>query len=185
MTRRLLYAWTALLLTVVTMQPSARAMSEAGEAEIKAAFLCKFGNYIDWPASATPGRGPFAIAVAGSADDAFAVQRVASSATVAGEPIKVARLVPGAPLQEALRDARIVYVTRGESARVAEIASIARERSLLLVTESGEPPPGGMVNFVVSQNKVRFDIDLHAAAAAQLKISGRLLSVARKVTGAP
>jgi hypothetical protein len=42
-----------------------------------------------------------------------------------------------------------------------------------------------MVNFVVANDRVRFDIALQPAEHSSLKISGRLLTLARKVTGAP
>jgi hypothetical protein len=53
---------------------------------------------------------------------------------------------------------------------------------LLVVTEAQQgPPAGSMINFVSEADKVRFDVALAPAEQGGLKISARLLAVARKV----
>jgi hypothetical protein len=154
--------------------------AEASEPEIKAAFLCKFGNYVEWPSGAA-GAEPasFGIAIAGSEAETDVLQRVAAGTKVNGRPIRVRRLLAG----EAPQDERIVYVARSQAARAGELAATAQERGMLLVTDAAEAGIHGMVNFVIEDNKVRFDVDLAEATTARLKVSGRLLSVARRVTG--
>jgi hypothetical protein len=161
----------------------AAAAPDASEAEIKAAYLCKFGNYVEWPAgAASAAAGPsFGIAIAGSEAETDVLQRVAVGSNVDGRPIRVRRLAAG----DTLLDERIVYVTHSQAARAAELAPAAIERRALLVTEAADPgSPGGMVNFVIEDNRVRFDVDVAEAAAAHLKLSARLLTVARRVQGA-
>jgi hypothetical protein len=160
------------------------AAPDASEAEIKAAFLCKFGNYVEWPAPAAAASAAeppsFGIAIAGNEAEAGVLQRVAAATNVGGHPIRVRRLLAG----EAPQDERIVYVARSQAARAAELAATAAERGMLLVTDAADGGiHGSMVNFVIEDNKVRFDVDLAEAATARLKVSGRLLSVARRVTG--
>jgi len=155
---------------------------DASEAEIKAAYLCKFGDYIEWPAPAASAadRTSFGIAIAGNEAEADVLQRVAAGTSVGGRPIRVRRLAAG----DTPQDERIVYVTRSQAARAPELAAAAAERGMLLVTDG--PEAGihrSMVNFVTEDNKVRFDVDLAEAASARLKLSGRLLSVARHVMG--
>jgi len=108
------------------------------------------------------------------------LQRVAAEARVDGRPIRVRRLAPG----ETLDDERILYVTHTQAARFAQLVGTALERGVLVVTDGTEPgAPAGVVNFVVVDDKVRFDVDLGAAATARLKLSARLLSVARRIVG--
>jgi hypothetical protein len=75
---------------------------------------------------------------------------------------------------------------------VAFVGGDARGLAAALAAGTGRPvltitaaPPGatttGMINFVVVDDKVRFDVALPPADAARLKISSRLLAVARKV----
>jgi hypothetical protein len=44
---------------------------------------------------------------------------------------------------------------------------------------------GGMIGFLLEDNKVRFEINLEAAERAKLKISARLLALAKTVIGGP
>src|SRR5689334_9682817 len=93
------HAWRrALVLAVlvaVTMAAQRGWASEAQEAEyrIKAAFLCKFGNYVEWPD--TPASGvqlPFELGVMASAAVADEVLAAARGGSVGGRPIVVRRL---------------------------------------------------------------------------------------------
>jgi len=55
---------------------------------------------------------------------------------------------------------------------------------MLIVTETpGALAQGGVVNFVVEDGRVRFDISLDAAERRGLKLSSRLITVARNVIG--
>jgi hypothetical protein len=170
------------LALVAALAQAPPAAAAASEAEIKAAFLCQFGNYVEWPAataSAAEGLG-FGIAIAGNELEADVLQRVAAAANVGGRPIRVRRLAAG----ESPRDERILYVTRSQAARAPELAPSAVERGMLLVTDAAEAGiHGSMVNFVTEDDKVRFDVDVAGASAARLKLSARLLSVARRVIG--
>ena len=176
-----------LLVLGAVIAPFAVALShaapEASEAEIKAAFLVRFGNYIDWPAGgASAASAPFGIDVLGDSAIAAELERAASHSQVASRAIQVRRLAPG----DSLGDARIVFLARSESGRLGEVLASARDQPILVVTEvDGAVPSGAALNFVVVDNKVRFDVDLTAAEAAHLKISARLLSVAHRVIGAP
>ncbi len=70
--------------------------------------------------------------------------------------------------------------------RPAELLSAARWRPILTVSETDDAPgAGGVINLVVAEDRVRFDVSLRAAEANNLKISSRLLGVARKVLRGP
>ena len=108
--------------------------------------------------------------------------RAAAGKTVNGKPIVVRQIGN----RDALDDVAIVYVGRSHPAPVAETLAALRRRPILTVTESADAQAAGsIVNFVIVDDRVRFDIALPAAEQSNLKISGRLLALARKVTGAP
>jgi hypothetical protein len=152
---------------------------EAGEVRIKAAFLYKFGGFIEWPPRAFAGAdSAFTIGVVGSDAVAVELEQVAAGRTVQGRPIGGRRLKRGEPLA----GLQVLFVGRGESARLGEILAAAKGQPLLVVTDSAETlPPGSMINFVAAEDKVRFDIALPPAERGELKISSRLLAVARRV----
>jgi hypothetical protein len=150
------------------------------EYQVKAAFVCKFGNYIDWP---PPGLGPagepFRIGVAASETVVEEFRRTAAAASVAGRPVEVRRLSRGEPPE----GVHALFVSRGMAAQLPGLLGAVQGRPVLTVTELDPGGTTGMINFVVVDDKVRFDILLPAAMQSGLKISVRLLGVARKVEG--
>jgi hypothetical protein len=92
----------------------------------------------------------------------------------------VRRVGPG----DSLDGLHILFVARGPASRLATALAAVKDRPILTVTES-EPgaEPGSIVNFVVVDDKVKFDVSLPAAERSSLKVSARLLGVARQVAG--
>jgi hypothetical protein len=80
----------------------------------------------------------------------------------------------------------VLFIGRAEGGRLAEILAAAKGQPLLTVTESAQALElGSVINFVIVDDKVRFDVALVPADLGSLKISARLLSVARKVVSRP
>ena len=172
-----------LLLADARAQSSVLPDARAAEAQIKAAFICKFGNYIEWPGREKGGSdAPFVIAAIASDAVAEELTHAAAGRTVNGRPIVVRKLARGDPVD----DVAILFVARTHSAALADTLASIRGRPILTITEADDTSTAGsMVNFVVVDDRVRFDIALQPAERSSLKISGRLLTLARKVTGAP
>lgn len=171
-----------LLLGEVRGQSSVLSDGASAEVRLKAAFICKFGNYVEWPTGEKKVEEPFVIGALTSSVVVGELTRAAAGHAINGRPIVVRMIAPG----DALDGLAIVYVGRSHSARLAELLSAIRGRPILTVTESDQAiDDGSMVNFVTVDDRVRFDIVLPAAERSSLKISGRLLALARKVVGAP
>ncbi len=150
------------------------------EYQVKAAFVCKFGNYIDWPAHALGAAGePFRIGVLAGSGIVEEFRRTAAASSVGGRAVEVKRLARG----DALDGLHIVFVSRAMAAHAAEVIASLQGRPVLTVTELDPAVATGMINFVVIDDKVRFDILLAPAVQGGLKISVRLLGVARRVEG--
>lgn len=176
-----LLARRTLLLAALGAASAARAGDEDSvEYQVKAAFVCKFGNYIEWPPQAMGAAGePFRIGVLGSELVQEEFRRTAAAASVGGRPVEVRRLARG-ELPEGLH---AVFVARAMAAQAAAVIAAARGKPILTVTELDPGGAAGMINFVVVEDKVRFDILLPPALQSGLKISVRLLGVARRVEG--
>ena len=155
--------------------------AEALEYRIKAAFVCKFASYVEWPAQvfARPD-SPIVIGVVASDAVADELTRTAAGLSADGRPLVVRRLHRGDPVT----GAHLLYIARSEEGRLAETLAAARGQPVLVVTESNQAAAlGSMINFVVVDDKVRFDISLQAADLSRLRISARLLGVARTLIG--
>jgi hypothetical protein len=154
---------------------------DAAEHRIKAAFLSKFGAYVEWPARAFAGPdSPIRIGVIG--DDAIAAEltQLTAGRQVAERGVLVRRMQRG----EALDGLHILFVGRTDAARLGEILAKAKGQPLLTVTDSDSDDAlarGSIINFVLVQDRVRFDVATAPAEHGNLKISSRLLGVARQV----
>ncbi|NRF66474.1 YfiR family protein [Aquincola sp. S2] len=155
----------------------AEAGLQASEYQVKAAFICKFASYVEWPPGDRADQ-PFVIGVLGSDEVAQELTRAAAGMSVQGRSMVVRKL----PRPEALAGVHILFIARSHGGRLAELLASARGQPLLTVTET-EPAStaGSIINFVLVDDKVRFDIALPLAEQGNLKISARLLGVARKV----
>jgi uncharacterized protein DUF4154 len=154
------------------------------EHRVKAAFLYKFAGYVDWPtASFARPDTPVTIAVLGAEPVAEELVQAVAGRTVDGRPVMVKRLKPG----ESLAGVHILFIGKAESARLGQLAQTAQPRAILTVTESdGALAQGSIINFVMADRRVRFEISLDAAEKSGLKLSSRLLAVAQQVrTGTP
>jgi len=169
-----------LLATLGATAPQAQPAS-AGEYQVKAAYLVKFFSYVEWPPQAFEQRdSPFVLGVLAADAVAEEVERAATAATVEGRAVQVRRLQPADAAGSGA--AHLLFIDRSRNGQLADTLAQVRGRPLLTVTESEQAlAQGGMINFVIVENKVRFDIALAPAEASQLKISARLLSVARRV----
>lgn len=170
----------ALVALATAVSPAARPAVAQGsiESDIKAAFLYNFTKFIEWPAL-PQGSEPFRICVIGDPAFAQAVDRIIDGESLQGHPLR--RIDPQTP-QEA-RDCGILYVGAAETDRGMRIAAAVRQAPVLVV---GEGPrfvsQGGAIAFVLDNNRVRFDINTTATSRAGLKVSSKLLRVARNVT---
>jgi hypothetical protein len=170
------------LLTALSAVGSVRAGGDDSlvEYQVKAAFVCKFGNYIEWPAQALGAAGePFRIGVLASEAVVEEFRRTAAASAVGGRPVEVRRLARGDP-PEGLH---ALFVSRSMTAQLPALLAAVQGRPVLTVTELDPGGATGMINFVVVDDKVRFDILLPPALHSGLKISVRLLGVARRVEG--
>jgi len=158
----------------------AQGTANLAEYQIKAAYLYKFLGFIEWPPSAfQPPDAPLTIGVLGAGSLADELTQIVANRQAGGRPVLVRRVQPGQPTT----DLHVLFVARAETHRLAAMAAATKDKPLLVVTETDEAATqqGSAINFVVVDDKVRFDVALQAVERASLKVSARLLTVARKV----
>jgi len=156
----------------------------ASELRVKAAYLYKFGAFVEWPAQTfSAADAPVVIGVLGADGLADELATLVGGRSLQGRPIGVRRLRAG----EGLAGVHMMFI--GPQATGTGGGLLAAARGLHVLTVTDEPPsevPRGMINFVSDNGRVRFDVCLKAAQQAGLVISARLLAVARRVVpGAP
>ena len=153
------------------------AESTSAERSVKAAFLYKFLNYVDWPAEAEPS-SPMTIGVIGADDIAADLGRITQGRTINNRAIRVRQIRDG----DNVTGVHLLFIAGTDSARLRRQLAAIQQRPVLVVTESeGALGMGSVINFRLVEDRVRFDISLEAAEKNSLKLSSRLLTVALNV----
>lgn len=151
--------------------------SKPEEYQVKAVYLFNFGKFIDWPAPAARDDS-FAICVLGR--DPFGA---VLDSTLAGESINDKKLVARriATAQDS-SDCRIVFISASEAGRIKQVLAGVEKAGVLTVSDAPDfTASGGMIQFVLKDNKIRFEVNLGAAQKAGLTFSSQLLKVATDV----
>jgi len=156
----------------------AQADNSSAESQVKAAFLYKFLNFVEWPPqSFASGDSPIVIGVVGADRIAEELALVLANRNANGRPVVARRLQRG----DSVAGLHMLFIGRAET-RANDWLNAAKTQPLLTVSETDDAfAQGSTINFVVVENKVRFDVALRPAEQGNLKISSRLLAVARKV----
>ena len=163
----------ALLLPV---PPSAGAAAGASDAAIKAAFLFNFVKFTEWPAL-TAGT-PIVACIAGGDDIAAELSRIVKTETAGEHAIAVREPRDSAYWQEC----QILFVGSGEQrAFTAAVASIRTQPVLTVSDQKDFSRGGGIIELYIEQGRLRFAINLDAAERAKLRLSARLLGLAKVV----
>jgi hypothetical protein len=156
--------------------PVAALAQAASEHAVKAAFLYKFAGYVEWPQMAFPSaESPLVIAVAGAEDVAAELEKLVPGRTINGRRIAVKRLKE----PEGLQGVHVLFVGRTVP-NARSLLRTAQDAGVLTVSESGLDS-GAVINFVVADNRVSFEVSLDAAERGGHRISSRMLAVARRV----
>jgi hypothetical protein len=165
-----------LLMSCVAGRADAQSVSEDSA---KAAFVYRFTDYVEWPAPALQ-RAEFTIAVLDDRQLAQELERICGGHQIKGHPIRV-QLVHR---QKEASDAQIVFLGAGDTdAHRRFIAGLTGHPVLIVTDEEHGLDEGSTVNFMLVDERLRFEISLTAAGRSGLKISSELLSVAARVEG--
>jgi hypothetical protein len=164
---------------VVALGPAARAVEpEAGSLEypVKAAFLFQFARFVEWPEDAAESGSPFEICVVGGDPFGAALERAIEGKRVNGRALAVKRF---RGLEE-LRPCPILFVGPEERRLWPAVLDRVGATPTLTVGEGREfVEAGGVIGFLVEDNRVRFAVNVGAAGRSHLRLSSRLLAVAR------
>ncbi len=169
----------------VAAPTAAQVVDEAAaalERSVKAAFVFKFTGFVDWPAQALPPEAPIRIGVMGEEAIVQEIREAATGRTVEGRRVLAKRVVPG----DTLEGVHILFMRDPAFRELADKVAGLEPEAMLIVTETpGALELGSIVNFAVDEGRVRFDLSLEAAERRGLRLSSRLITVARRVLGGP
>jgi len=152
---------------------------KAPEYRIKAAFLYNFTLYTEWPASAfNQPDSPIVVAVVGEDPFGKELDAAVRGKTVRGRTIEVRRFGRAGDVEAC----HLLFLTDSLAKDLPQILGKVSDGGPLTVGETEDfTRAGGVIRFFVEENKVRFEVNTDAAARARLKLSSKLLQLARIV----
>lgn len=142
---------------------------------LQAAFLHRFVGFVDWPDSERA--GAFVLGVLGEDPFGDVLEAVFTDPHATG-----ATTILRSASVDSLLHCGLVFVALTEPGEVGDALLTLRERPILLVGhQPGFAARGGHVNFYVEDERLRFEVNLDAVHASGLRMSSRLLALARIV----
>jgi hypothetical protein len=170
------------LATIWALSPVARTVNATesySEDAVKAAFLYRFTGYVDWPPEAVTDP-QFTIAVLDADGVGAELGRLLQNRQIQNRPAQVRSIKN---LRE-LDGAQMLYIGSSHREELRRLISSVAGRPVLVVTnEEGGLDAGSSVNFLLIDQRVRFEISLDAAQGSGLRVASELLAVAVRVRG--
>lgn len=167
----------AICLFVLSLWPAPGSgfAAETDEYTLKLAFIYNFAKFVEWP-DPDP-KAPIVFCILG--DDPFGHRIVNIEERMVGERKILVRRNPG---PEAVRQCHILFISSSEKQRLEQ--SLRELKGLSILTISDIPDftrAGGMIGFKVSNDRIRFQVNLASARSSRLEISSKLLKLAESV----
>jgi hypothetical protein len=149
----------------------------AAEYQVKAVFLYNFTQFIDWPPSTfNSADEPFVIGIIGEDPFGSYLDEVVAGENIGTHPIMVKRY----KTIKDIGNCKMLFINTNDGEWAEKILESVSRKNILTVSDKADFIKwGGIVRFYTDENKIRLQINVEKAKAAQLNISSKLLSVAK------
>jgi hypothetical protein len=176
--RRLCIAFSAL--AFLLLMDSQAQEPKANAYQVQAAYLYNFGKFVKWPAVAPSNQsGTFTICVLDGDPFGDTLQSTLAREFVGGKPVVIKRLSK----PEDAAACHILFISAAQEKNLAGILTAIDQTSVLTVSDMPNfSKRGGMIQFVLEGNRIRFEINLESAEKSHLVFASELLKVAQAVT---
>jgi hypothetical protein len=157
--------------------------SKPQEYEVKATYLFNFARFVEWPSSSAAAKSDsFAICVLGQDPFGPALDAIVAGESIDGKAVLAKRV---SKPQDAV-SCRVLYISSSEDSRLKEVLAALDKSGVLTVSDIPQfSQRGGMIEFTLQGNNVRFEVNLAIAENTGLTLSSELLKVAITVRKHP
>ena len=166
-----------IVLAALILALPCRADAPTREYLVKAAFLYNFTQFVQWPDSAFASKdAPFVVATFG--DDPFngALEQAMSGKSAQNHSVVVKHFGS----VDAMDTCQMLFVPTTQDANLKPLFDKLGNKPVLAVGESDDfMSAGGGIRFYIDANRIRFEIDPDPISADGLKVSAKLLKLAR------
>jgi hypothetical protein len=178
---RLRAAILAVLAALAGVRTAPTQINSSSEYQVKAAFLFHFAQFVEWPEETFKDAGsPLTYCTIG--DDPFhgSLDTVLGGKTIGSRPFRVHHFKQ----PREIKGCQVLFIGAEEKKVLPDILEGVKGNSVLTVGESEHfVRDGGMIGFLLEENRIRFEVNLETAEKAKLKVSSRLLALAKSVIG--
>jgi len=144
------------------------------EYDLKAAYLLNFAGYVEWPGPSKP------VTICIYGNNPFKAATIATLLEAKAGQIDAGFKYPSQ--LEQLTDCNILYLAQSEQDNFGKAIALLRSAPVLIVTDIQDGlPQGAMINLITESNRLRFEININTVLASKLKISSKLLKLAKIV----
>lgn len=174
------YAAVAVVISVcviLSMMPVRPAWAGDLETKVKAAYIYNFTKFVDWPEDKGAGSEPFRICVVGT-DPIRTMLGELSNREVKGRPLRIQRVkdLSGLP------PCHLLFISRSEEQQLPLILQRLQGTRTLTVSDIPQfSQRGGMISFITEKERVKIEISQRTVRQSGLKVSAKLLEIARVV----
>ncbi len=168
-----------LLLPLLVLSCPAAFAAEGKESLVKGAFIYNFVKFVEWPGDKAVGKlSSIDICTLGDDDLASAAKVFKAAST---DKLKL-NLLSESGAKSAAGHCHIVFISSSESGKLSQILADLKSHPVLLVSDSDNfVEQGGMIGFVVNDNKIKIAVNTKAVSASGLRVDAQLLEIALKV----
>jgi hypothetical protein len=177
-----LVAFVLACLLGLVFPASATAQNQApNEYQVKAAYLAGFTKFVVWPEDPpSTGDPDFTVGVVGEDPFGSALNEAFAGATMDGRKIAIQHF----RWDQDVRRCQMIFIPQSEKKHLKTILANVKDAGILTVSDiTNFSSAGGMIGLVFDVDRIRFEINLDAASESHLKISSKLLNLARTVKG--
>jgi hypothetical protein len=148
--------------------------------QVQAAYLYNFGKFVKWPdGSPASQSGTFTICVLDGDPFGDTLQSTLAGESIGGKPVAVKRL----PKAEDAAACHILFISSAQGRGLGKILTAVDQISVLTVSDMPDfSRRGGMIQFLLEGNRIRFEINLESAQKSHLVLASELLKVDEAVT---
>jgi len=171
----------ALACLLVCLPASIEAQVKPSEYDVKAAYLFNFARFVRFAPSSEP-RGTFDICILGSDTIGRTLEQITAGETIDKRPVRVMHV----PDPTNGRNCAVLFISASERDGLREDLAILTGSDVLTVSDLPDfLERGGMIQFVLEGDHVRFEVNLEAVNRSHLSLSSELLRVAASIKGRP
>jgi hypothetical protein len=162
---------------------SLQSASSPSQAQIIAAFVFNFAKFTEWPQQAfADSATPLNVCFLGGDDVRVAFQGISSGKTVNARPVLVRDIKSAGEVL----DCRVVYIDTASGPVFTGVLKNARQRCALVIGTSNDfLVRGGIIKLLVENQRMKFDVNIGAADRTKIRLSSKLLALARSVVDLP